>query len=88
MFEYQPVEGYDGTEATALDFPPFAFGTEEAEEGVTLPDGRRVPGLGDPNAPESFSVWAVDTESKHVIAKVKTGALVGEPVEGIPAVGG
>jgi YVTN family beta-propeller protein len=88
MFEYQPVEGYDGTEGTALDFPPFAFGTQEAEEGVTLPDGRRVPGLGDPNAPESFSVWAVDTASRQVVAKVKTGALVGELVEGIPAVGG
>jgi len=88
MFEYQTVEGYDGTEATAMEFPAFGFPSPEAETGVTLPDGRHVPGLGDPNAPESFSVWAVDTTTLEVTARIKTGVLVGELVEGIPAVGG
>ncbi|GIX06273.1 MAG: hypothetical protein KatS3mg115_0676 [Candidatus Poribacteria bacterium] len=88
MFEYSTPEGFDGTEATALPFPPFPYLSEEMREGITLPDGRRVPGLGDPNVPESFSVWALDTESREVIAKIKTGVLVGEEVEGIPAVGG
>ncbi|MDA1190286.1 MAG: hypothetical protein O3A46_01230, partial [Candidatus Poribacteria bacterium] len=88
VFEYSVVEGFDGTEATALKFPPFGVPSKEAEEGVTLEDGRRVPGLGDPNVPESFSVWTIDTETREVVAKVKTGVLVGELVEGIPAVGG
>lgn len=88
MYEYSAVEGYDGSEGTAIPFPPFGVPSEVAIRGVTLDDGRRVPGLGDPNAPESFSVWAIDTRARAVVAKVKTGVLVGEEVEGFPAVGG
>ncbi|TAE53329.1 MAG: hypothetical protein EAZ89_07535, partial [Bacteroidetes bacterium] len=53
-------------------------------------DSVDVPGLGDPNVPESFSVWAVDLSSPQaqVTSKIKTGFLVGEQIEGIPAVGG
>ncbi|MFH1744220.1 MAG: bifunctional YncE family protein/alkaline phosphatase family protein, partial [bacterium] len=92
MFEYSLVEGLDPDRVneTGIAFPPFAFGSEEARDGVVV-DGKRVPGLGDPNAPESFSVWAVDITRRgraKVVAKVKTGILVGEVIEGIPAVGG
>src|SRR6478609_8607971 len=47
-------------------------------------------GLGDMNAPESFSVWGIDVSKPkpEVISKVKTGVLVGEEIEGISAVGG
>jgi YVTN family beta-propeller protein len=51
----------------------------------------KVHGLGDPNVPESFSVWAIEVsnpEAAHVTAKIKTGHLVGDLVEDIPAVGG
>ena len=47
--------------------------------------------LGEMNSPEAFSVFTVDLESPEgpkVIAKTKTGHLVGSLVEGIPAVGG
>ena len=92
MFEYSLVEGYDpeSPDKTGISFPAFAFGSEEARDGTTV-DGKFVPGLGDPNAPESFSVWAVDITRRghaNVVAKVKTGILVGEKIEGIPAVGG
>jgi YVTN family beta-propeller protein len=92
MFAYSLIEGVDLNDAhpRGLEFPPFSFGTPEAREGVER-DGFRVPGLGDPNAPESFSVWAIDVADPlraKVTAKVKTGVLVGQPVEGIPAVGG
>jgi YVTN family beta-propeller protein len=88
MYEYSAMEGYDGTEDTSASFPPFGVPSEEAERGTVLSDGTRVPGLGDPNVPESFSVWTIDARSLEVVAKVKTGVLVGEEVEGIPAVGG
>ena len=50
----------------------------------------KLPDLGDPNAPESFSVWGIDVskENPEVVSKVKTGVLVGQEVEGISAVGG
>ena len=90
MFEYRKIPGTDEEKPeSALEYPAFGFGTREMREGVTV-EGRHVPGLGDPNAPESFSVWTVslDPDGPRVTSRVKTGTLVGEPVEGIPAVGG
>lgn len=92
MFEYRRIEGVDLDDPDRLGLlhPPFAFGSKEAKEGVEK-DGYRVPGLGDPNVPESFSVWEADVSDRtqpRITAKVKTGVLVGEMVEGIPAVGG
>ena len=90
MFEYSKIPGTDENKPeTALEYPAFAFGTREMREGVMVGDVE-VPGLGDPNAPESFSVWTVslDPSGPKVTAKVKTGTLVGELVEDIPAVGG
>jgi len=92
MFEYSMVKGFDPKkpEQKVLTFPPFGFPSPEAENG-TVSEGQTVPGLGDPNAPESFSVWTIDVtdpSSAKVTAKVKTGHLVGEPVEELEAVGG
>jgi YVTN family beta-propeller protein len=92
MFEYSVIEGFDPTrfEETGLTFPPFAYLSEEMKSG-TVSEGKQVPGLGDPNVPESVSVYTLDVsvpgESK-VIARTKTGVLVGERVEGVPALGG
>ena len=82
MFEYQTVQ-------QPIDFPASAFGSKEMRDGYR--EGAAViPGLGDPNAPESFSVWTVDVSGANpkVIHRIKTGFLVGEKIEGIPAVGG
>ncbi len=81
MFEYSLVPGYDPQDPrhTGLDFPPFGFPSKEAQEGVTI-ERKRIPGLGDPNAAESNSLWVVDvTEPTHpkVAAKLKTGLPVG-----------
>ncbi|MEM7373512.1 MAG: bifunctional YncE family protein/alkaline phosphatase family protein [Bacteroidota bacterium] len=80
MFEYSRLD-------TALEFPAFGYQSREMKEGI---DSLGIPGLGDPNAPEAFSVWAIDVGSSvaSVRAKIKTGFLIGEEVEGIPAVGG
>jgi len=92
MFEYSRIEGVDleNPDRQGLLHPPFAFESKEAREGAER-EGYKVPGLGDPNVPESFSVWEVDVSdpaNPRVTARTKTGLLVGEVVEGIPAVGG
>ncbi|MEL6589034.1 MAG: hypothetical protein AAFQ68_03080 [Bacteroidota bacterium] len=91
MFEYRAFAGLDPADLKrkALQYPAFAYGSEEMLEGVET-DSLSIPPLGDPNVPESFSVWQIDLEGEtpSVNAKVKTGVLVGEKVEGIPAVGG
>lgn len=90
MFEYARIKTGDGLKVKSIDYPAFAFGSKEMIEGVKN-DTIQIPGLGDPNAIEAFSVFAIDVEdSKNpkVVAKIKTGHLVGALVESIPAVGG
>lgn len=91
MFEYSAIKLLPAInrENDGAGFPSAAFGSKEMRDGYKN-EQMEVPGLGDPNAPESFSVWAVDvaTSTPKVTHKVKTGFLVGEKIEGIPAVGG
>ena len=92
MFAYQKIDSIEEKSDYdhALKYPPFAYLSQEMKEGVTI-DGVKVPGTGEPNVPESFSVWAVSVANilhPVVVAKIKTGILVGEKVEGIPAIGG
>ena len=106
MFEYKPipppdhkavakaVRDADGDVETidprGLSFPPFAFPSKEARDGVRR-EGRDVPGLGDPNVDESFSIWGVDASAPahpKVIARIKTGILVGATSDNGKAIGG
>ncbi len=92
MFRYQMIKGITGKNVIekALEFLPFAYGSKEMIEGIEN-DTLSVPGLGEMNSPDAFSVFTVslsDPEKPEVIAKTKTGNLVGALVEGIPAVGG
>lgn len=92
MFEYSIIASVnpDSLKQTALSYPPYAYGSKEMREGIHN-DTLDVQGLGDPNTPQSFSVWTVnlrDADHPAVTHKTKTGVLVGEMVEGIPAVGG
>ena len=90
MFEYKRIRSVDPNtrQEPAAEFPAFGYGTEEMETGYRN-DTLDVPGLGDPNASEAFSVWRIALDDPPRIShKVKTGFLVGEMVEGIPAVGG
>jgi YVTN family beta-propeller protein len=91
MFEYSYIKSIEKNKLneTAAKFPTSAYGSKEMKEGVKN-DSIEFAGLGDPNAPESFSVWGIDVskEIPIVISKVKTGVLVGEELDGISAVGG
>lgn len=89
MFEYSRIKTADG-KFKSIDYPAFAFGSKEMREGIKN-DTITIPGLGDPNTIEAFSIFAInveDSEKPKVVAKIKTGHLVGSIIEGIPAVGG
>ena len=90
VFAYEPIGGLnpDSLKEQALRFPASAYGSREMISGIDN-DSVQVPALGDPNAPESFSVWTIDlAQDAQVTAKIKTGILVGQTVEDFPAVGG
>ena len=89
MYEYKWIPGIDPDdfEGTALKHPPFAYLSEESIKGIKT-DSLEVPGLGDPNVPESFSVWSIDLEKMIINGKIKTGFLVGQKLDDFPAVGG
>ncbi|MDA0684007.1 MAG: hypothetical protein O3A57_06225 [Bacteroidetes bacterium] len=93
MYEYSIIGGLDENAdppRQGLSFPAAAQGSDEARDGIEK-DGYTVPGLGDPNAPESFSVWGIDVTdplSSTVVSRTKTGYLVGEKVEDFPTIGG
>jgi len=92
MYEYGLIRQKQGGEwkQARLDFPPYSYGSEEAERGI-MNDTLMIPGLGPMDSEQAFSVWAISLidEGKPVVtAKVRTGTLVGDLVEGIPAVGG
>jgi len=82
MFEYELVPGFDSNNVreTGLDFPPFGFPSREATEGTTI-DGKHIRGLGDPNVPESNSLWVIGVSRPalpQVTAKIRTGIPVGK----------
>ncbi len=88
VFEYKPFTDLDRKDLkrTAHDYPASKYGSKEMREGD---DKKGIPALGDPNAPEAFSVWSFKLSgSPTVTAKVKTGFMVGQMVEDFPAVGG
>jgi YVTN family beta-propeller protein len=92
MFEYALIRdgSGDGSKVKTIDFPAFGYGSKEMIEGIEN-DTILIPGLGDLNAIEAFSVFAInldDPANPVVVAKIKTGHLVGALVEDIPAVGG
>ncbi len=92
MFQYAIIRtsSKDGARIKPVNFPVYAYGSEEMKKGIEN-DTIFAPALGDPNVIESFSVFAIDVKNKQepkVVAKIKTGYLVGSLVEDIPAVGG
>lgn len=86
MFQYKPLPGSDPQRPvdTGLPFPAFGFPSAEARDGVQRPDAKgkpvQVPGLGDPNAPESNSVAFInvhDPSAPKIEGFVRTGLPFG-----------
>ncbi len=64
MFEYSKIGNIKAEKdyQNALDFPAFGFGSEEMKKGTRI-GTLDIPGLGDPNVPESVSVSVMDIPS-------------------------
>jgi DNA-binding beta-propeller fold protein YncE len=85
MFQYQPLAGVDRKSArqTGLPFPAFGFPSQDAAAGAMRESARGevyVPGLGDPNVPESNSLCAIDVEDPshpRVLKFIRTGLPFG-----------
>ena len=92
MFEYAYIKESNEKDAKikSIGYPAFAYGSKEMETGIQN-DTISIKGLGELNAMEAFSIFAINLEDAtqpKVVAKIKTGHLVGALIEGIPAVGG
>ncbi len=89
MYDYPLIpditpQNYD---TMLLPFHPYGNGTKESIEGYTL-HGRKIPGVGSPNAPEAMSVYTIDLTNNKVVDRFKTGHQIGQMVEGAEVVGG
>jgi len=90
MFQYQVLAGADAGNAreTGLDFPAFGFPSDAARDGVRRQTARGavdVPGLGDPNVPESNSLCVFDVSNSarpKVVKFIRTGEPFGAHVLG------
>jgi YVTN family beta-propeller protein len=70
-----------------IPFHPYGDNTKESRKGYTW-HGRKIPGVGDPLAPEAMSVYSIDLTSNRVIDRYKPGHQIGQMVEGAEVVGG
>ncbi|HUB61819.1 MAG TPA: bifunctional YncE family protein/alkaline phosphatase family protein [Puia sp.] len=70
-----------------IPFHPYGNDTRESREGYMW-HGRKIPGVGDPLAPEAMSVYSIDLATNHVIDRYKPGFQIGQMVEGAEVTGG
>lgn len=83
-FEYSLIETRENDDTRGIPFPAFGYPSKESKAG-TVVDGRNVPGLGNPNVPESCSVWGIDISNPlppKIVIKLKTGLPVGQSIGG------
>ena len=89
MYAYPIIEGATAENYDKMMIPhhPYGNNTEESRNG-TIVDGKKIPGVGDPNVPESMSVFTINLKNNIVTSKLKTGYLVGSMVEDAEVIGG
>lgn len=89
VYAYPLVEGMTvkNIDSMMISHHPYGDNTRESIAGTEV-DGKRIPGVGSPNAPEAMSVFVVDLATNKVTDKFKTGFQVGEMIEDAAVVGG
>jgi DNA-binding beta-propeller fold protein YncE len=85
-FSYSLVPGYDAKNArdTGNTFPAFGYPSKEAEGGAVV-ENRPIAGLGDPNVPESNSLYVIDVRdasNPKLVNRIRTGLPIGGPIVG------
>lgn len=89
MYEYPLIEGatpknYD---SLLISRHPYGDNTKESIEGSVV-EGRKIPGVGSPLAPEAMSVYTIDLLTNTVMDRFKTGHQIGQMIEDAEVVGG
>jgi DNA-binding beta-propeller fold protein YncE len=89
MYDYPLVEGMDSANYNnkMINWHPYGDNTKASIEG-TLIDGKKIPGVGSPLAPEAMSVFTIQLSNNKVIDKFKTGHQIGQMIEDAEVVGG
>lgn len=89
VYSYPLMEGATKKNYDSLLIPyhPYGDNTKESIEGTVI-EGKKIPGVGSPNALDAMSVFVVDLKTNQVLAKLKTGHLVGQMIEDAVVVGG
>lgn len=89
MYAYPLVDGttLENYNQQMIPYHPYANNTDESINGKVI-DGKKIPGLGSPNAPESMSVYLINLDSNKTTSIFKTGLLLGEMIDGAEVVGG
>lgn len=89
MYAYPLVEGMDSANYNQLmiNWHPYGDNTPESINGTVI-DGKKIPGVGSPHAPEAMSVYTIDLSDNQVIDRFKTGHQIGQMIEDAEVVGG
>jgi DNA-binding beta-propeller fold protein YncE len=89
MYSYPLITGATPQNADSIRIPqhPYGDNTKESREGTVI-EGRKIPGVGDPLAPEAMSVFTIDLATNKVIDKFKTGHQIGQMLEDAEVTGG
>jgi DNA-binding beta-propeller fold protein YncE len=89
MYSYPLIEGANpkNYDSLLISRHPYGNNTMESINGTNI-EGKKIPGVGSPNAPEAMSVYAIDLVTNKVIDKFKTGYQIGEMIEDAEVVGG
>jgi len=89
MYAYPLLPGATPQNYDSLMIPyhPYGDNTPQSINGYMW-QGRKIPGVGSPLAPEAMSVYTIDLATNKVIDKYKPGHQIGQMVEGAEVVGG
>lgn len=89
MYAYPLIEGMTPAnyDSMMIDRHPYAHNSKESINGTVI-DGKKIPGVGDPNHPDAMSVFAIDLRTNTVTHKIKTGHLIGKMIEDAEVIGG
>ncbi len=89
MYEYPLIHGatQKNYDSLMISQHPYGNNTKESVEGTEF-EGRKIPGVGSPHAPEAMSVYTIDLTTNNVIDKFKTGHQIGQMIEDAEVVGG
>lgn len=89
LYEYPLIKGITekNYDSLLISHHPYGDNTHPSIHGTVI-DGKEIPGVGSPLAPEAMSVFEIDLQKNKVINKFKTGYQIGEFIEEAEVVGG